>query len=326
MRDAPSATSLPPASRSALLTAFATIYLVWGSTYLANRVAIESMPPFLMAGLRFVVAGLALLTWVKLKGTPWPTRTQWRDNLLIAVLLLVGGTGLVVWSQQYIPSGLTALIIGASPLFFALVEWAWPGGVAPNALTWVALITGFGGVAWLAAPWETAAAGGLRPWPTAVILLGSISWAIGSIYSRHVRHRAPALLSAAIQMVAGGAALMVAAGLHGEFARFDPSHLTVRSSAALAYLIVVGSLVAFPTFLWLTQRASPARVSTYAYVNPVVAVTLGWIILDEPVGPRTWVSAVVILAAVALITAQRSRPGRTAQTAASTSAAGRVRA
>lgn len=298
----------PGPSRSALLLAFASIYVIWGSTYLGIRVAIETMPPFLMAGARFILSGAILLALLKVRGTAWPTFAQIRTNTFIGMLLLLGGNGFVVWAEQSIPSGITALLIGVSPLSIVLTEWAWPGGTRPGAITMAALLLGFAGVTWLAAPWEAAADGGLDPLGASAILAASIFWAIGSIYSRHSKHGADPFLAAALQMLGGGAALLVAAAAHGDFGRFDASAISSRSWFAFTYLTAIGSLVGFSTFVWLMKNTTPARVATYAYVNPVVAVFLGWLLLDEPIGPRTLVASAVIVTAVAIITTQKTRP------------------
>jgi drug/metabolite transporter (DMT)-like permease len=296
-------------SRSALLTAFAAIYLVWGSTYLGIRVAVETLPPFLMAGARFLVAGSLLAGWLAVtrgfRGSP----RQWRDNAIIGSFLLLGGNGLVAWAEQYIPSGLTALIIGSQPLLMVLTEWAWRGGHRPTSLTGVGLLLGFAGVVWLAAPWESAAAGGLNVGGVAAILAGGIFWAFGSIYGRHVRAPAEPLTAAAMQMLCGGVALMLTALVSGEFRGFSPASVSRHSWLAFGYLIVAGSLVGFSTFVWLMKHSTPARVSTYAYVNPLVAVFLGWLILGEPVTARTLAAAAVIVVSVAVITSQRGRGG-----------------
>lgn len=304
---AASGTISPPPSRTALILAFAAIYLIWGSTYLGIRVAIETMPPFLMAAARFLIAGSILFAFLKLRGAPWPTRPQWRANAVIGTFLLLGGNGLVVWAELTIPSGITALLIGVGPLFIVLTEWAWPGGTRPTAVTIGALLLGFAGVAWLAAPWENGAHGGLNPAGLIAILGACIFWAIGSIYSRHAKHGANPFLASALQMLGGGAALAVVALLHGDFAQLDLARVTPRAWTAFAYLIGVGSLVGFSTFVWLMKHSTPARVATYAYVNPVVAVFLGWLILGEPITPRTLVASAIIIAAVAIITVQKSR-------------------
>lgn len=297
---------VPPA-RSALVVAFAAIYLIWGSTYLGIRVAVESMPPFAMAGTRFLLAGGLMLAFLRWRGAPAPTAAQWRINTIIGTFLLLGGNGLVAWAEQFVPSGVTALLIGVQPLFFVLTEWAWPHGSRPTAVTLGAMLLGFAGVAWLAAPWEAGAHGGLHLGGTFAVLAGCVFWAIGSIYSRHAKHGAEPALASAVQMLGGGAMLTIVALLRGDFARWDLAATTTHSWLAFVYLIVVGSLAGFSAFVWLMKHSTPARVSTYAYVNPIVAVFLGWLILDESVTPRTLVSAVVIIVAVVIITTEKNR-------------------
>lgn len=294
-------------SRTAHVLAFAAIYLVWGSTYLGIRIAVQTMPPFAMAGARFIVAGAILLAFTRWRGAPVPTVRQWRINTVIGTLLLLGGNGLVAWAEQTVPSGLTALLIGVQPLLFVLVEWAWPGGTRPGAITFGALLFGFAGVAWLAAPWESASARGTDLVGVGVVLLACMFWAFGSIYSRHAKHGADPLLAASLQMLGGGGAILVAALLHGDFAHLHVAAISRASWLALLYLVMVGSLVGYSTFVWLIKHSTPARVATYAYVNPIVAVFLGWLILGEPITQRTIVSSVVIVTAVIIITLQKNR-------------------
>jgi drug/metabolite transporter (DMT)-like permease len=294
-------------SRSALILAFAAIYVIWGSTYLGIRVAIETMPPFLMAGFRFIIAGGVLLAYLRWRGSPFPSAHQWRINAVIGIFLLLGGNGLVVWAEQYVPSGITALIIGVQPLFFVLTEWAWPGGSRPTLITTSSLIVGFAGVAWLAAPWESTAHGGLHVLGVIAILSACVFWAIGSIYSRHAKHGADPLLAASAQMICGGAALTLVGVGHGEPAILDLATISARSWVAFIYLVACGSLIGFSTFVWLIKHSTPARVSTYAYVNPIVAVFLGWLILHEPVTSRTIVASIVIVAAVVIVTTEKNR-------------------
>lgn len=296
-----------PPTRTALVLAFTAIYLIWGSTYLGIRVAVESMPPFLMAAARFLIAGTILLAFLKLRGAPWPTSRQWRINAVIGAFLLLGGNGAVVWAEQFLPSGLTALLVGVGPLFIVLTEWAWPGGTRPGAVPSFALLLGFAGVTWLAAPWENASHGGLHLGAVAAILLGCASWGIGSICSRHAKNGAEPLVASSLQMLGGGAALLLVAIPHGDFASLNFSGIAPRAWGAFAYLVGVGSLVGFPTFVWLMKHSTPARVATYAYVNPIVAVILGWLLLREPVGPRTLVASAIIVAAVAIITVQKTK-------------------
>jgi len=305
--DSPAPTRSP--TRASLILAFAAIYLIWGSTYLGIRVAIETLPPFLMASARFLIAGTVLFTLLRFRGAAWPTARQWGANAFIGTCLLLGGNGLVVWAQQFVPSGVTALLIGAGPLFIVATEWAWPGGTRPTSITLAALLLGFAGVTWLAAPWQTGH-GAISPAGILAILGACVSWSIGSIYSRHARHGAEPLVSASLQMLSGGAGLILVAWLHGDFNRLDPSAVSARSWTAFTYLVVMGSLVGFSTFVWLMKHSTPARVSTYAYVNPIVAVFLGWLVLGEPITPRTLVASAIILASVALITTQTARSAR----------------
>jgi drug/metabolite transporter (DMT)-like permease len=294
-------------SRAATILAFAAIYLIWGSTYLGIRIAIESMPPFLMASARFLVAGSILFLMLKSRGRGWPTIHQWVANAIIGCLLLVGGNGLVVWAELTIPSGITALLIGVGPLFIVLTEWAWPGGTRPTAITMIALLIGFAGVTWLAAPWETSSGGRLNPAGVIAILGACVFWALGSIYSRHAKHGADPFLSASLQMLGGGAMLALVALWHGDFGTLDLAAITPRAWIAFVYLTAIGSLVGFSTFVWLMKHCPPARVATYAYVNPVVAVFLGWLILGEPITSRTLVASAIIVGAVAIITTEKSR-------------------
>ncbi|HTT56694.1 MAG TPA: EamA family transporter [Opitutaceae bacterium] len=298
---------MKPPTRTALVTAFATIYLVWGSTYLGIRVAVETLPPFAMAAGRFLLAGGALAAWIAATRGLRPTARQWRDNAIVGAFLLLGGNGLVAWAEQVIPSGIAALVVGLQPLMMVLTEWAWPGGHRPTRATIAGLLVGFAGVAWLAAPWESAAAGGFDRTGVLVLVAASAFWAIGSIYGRHVRTPAEPFTASALQMLGGGSALTVAALLHGDLAHLSIAAVSGRSWLAFAYLTAVGSLVGFSTFVYLMKHSVPARVATYAYVNPIVAVILGWLILGEPITTRTLAAAAAIVVSVALITTQKAR-------------------
>jgi drug/metabolite transporter (DMT)-like permease len=301
--------STDPARPSAakFIAAFGALYLVWGSTYLAIRIAIESTPPFLMAGARFLVAGALLFAFVRLRGAPWPSPRQWRDNFVAGTLLLLGGNGLMCWAEQTIPSGITALIVGVGPLFTVLLDWLWTRSQRPTLLTVAGLVLGMFGVVWLAAPWERGP-GGLDPKGVVAVLCACVAWSLGAIYSRHSREPAEPLVASSVQMLGGSAALLVTAWLHGDFAGFEPAAVTTRSWAAFLYLISMGSLVGFSTFVWLMKHSSPARVFTYAYVNPVVALFLGWLVAREAVTARMGAAAVVIVVAVMIITLKGSGP------------------
>jgi len=296
----------PPTTRAYAL-ASTTIYIVWGSTYLAISVAVETMPPFAMAAFRFLFAGALLLGFLRLRGGVWPTLRQWRNAAISGFFLLLGGNGLVSWAVQTVPSSVTALIVGSGPLFVVLVEWAWRGGRRPSGVTAGAMLLGFAGVAWLAAPWDNTGPERLHLSGILVIVISCLSWAIGSIYGRHVREPAPPFTAAAAQMLAGGAWLALVAAGRGEFAAWDSSAISTRSWAAFFYLIFAGSLAGYSAFVWLMKHASAARTATFAYVNPVVAVFLGWLLLDEAITARILAASATILCAVVIITWPRTR-------------------
>ena len=290
-------------SRGHVLGAFAIVYLVWGSTYLAIRYAIASLPPLLMAAARFLVAGVALYAWVRLRGrAARPTRAEWRWAGLAGVLMLAGGNGAVVWAEQRAPSGIVALIVATVALWVVVIEWVRPGGRRPGALVAGGVVLGLVGIGVLVGPGRLGT-GGVDPLAAGVLVLAALSWAGGSLLARSPRMPKPTLLGAAMQMVAGGTALLVAGIVSGELARLDLRGVTGVSLAALAYLVVFGSLIGYSTFVWLVSNVAPARAATYAYVNPVVAVVLGWAIAGERIDARVLVASAIIVAAVALVTA-----------------------
>jgi drug/metabolite transporter (DMT)-like permease len=293
-----------------VLAAFAAIYLIWGSTYLAIRLAIETMPPLLMAGTRFTVAGLLLFAWARTRGgAPAPTRRQWGAAALMGVLLLACGNGGVSWSEQRVASGLAALLVALVPLWTVLLEWARPGGRRPAAAVLVGLALGLGGVALLVAPGSTGGRG-VDPVGALVLLGATLAWSIGSVSARRLPLPSSPLMATALEMLAGGAALLVAGLAGGEGRALHLAAITPRSLLALGYLVVFGSLVAFTAFVWLLRVRPAGRVATYAFVNPAVAVLLGWAVLGEALAARTLVAAAVIVAGVALITTAQDRGAR----------------
>lgn len=309
-----SSSSASSASRSALILAFATIYLVWGSTYLAIRVAVETMPPFLMAGLRFIAAGTLLYGWLWFTKKIRPTPRQWFDNTIVGGLLLLGGNGLVAWAEQKIPSGIATLIISIGPLFIVAADWLVlvvgrdaTRGSRPTLATMAGIILGCLGLAWLVGPDLGHTSTALDPWSVGGLLFACVAWSAGSIYTRYARQPAEPLTAAAVQMLTGGGWLLLTSTLLSEPSHFDIATVSLRSGGAWLYLVLVGSLIGFTTFVWLMKHSTPALVSTYAYVNPIVAVFLGWLILHEPVGPRMLLASAIIIAGVAIITAQKNR-------------------
>ena len=302
-------------SRTALIAGFAAIYIIWGSTYLGIRIAVESMPAFLMASTRFIVAGGIVAAFIALTRGFKATGKQWRDNAIVGGFLCLGGNGLVSWAEEKVPSGIATLIISAGPVFIVLMDWAvhvWAKdgkrGSRPNSLTFAGLGLGFVGLAILVGP-DVLATGvsGLDSWRLLGLLGATFFWGVGMMIMRYVRDPAEPFTASGIQMICGSGWLLLASLATGELGRFDPSLITGRSVIAWAYLVVFGSLIGFSTFTWLMKHSTPAKVSTYAYVNPVVAVFLGWFVLNETVSPRIFVAAAIIIAGVALITIAKNK-------------------
>lgn len=292
------------ASRSHVITAFTAVYLIWGSTYLAIRFAVATIPPFLMGGARFVTSGLILYAWARARGAPRPNATQWRAACLTGVLLLVCGNGAVLWAEQHVASGIVALIVAIVPLWMVLLDWLRPRGTRPRAPVFAGLVLGLAGLALLIGPDALAHGGsaGVETWALLVPVLGSLFWALGSIVTRYAARPASSAMATGMQMLAGGAVFFVVAALTLEPRHFA-MHAVARSSAiGLLYLVTFGSLIGFTAYTYLLHATTPAKVSTYAYVNPIVAVILGWAIAGEPITSRTLLAAAVILAGVATIT------------------------
>lgn len=297
-------------TRLALVAAFAAIYLVWGSTYLAIRIAIETLPPFAMAGGRFIIAGVALYAWARWRGAAKPTAAHWKSALILGAFLLLGGNGAVVWSEKTVPSGVVALLVATVPLWMVLINWVRRGGVRPTRRQCIGLVLGFIGVGLLVNP-RPISGESLNLFGAGAVVLGSLSWAIGSIWSQHARMPASPLLFAGMEMIAGGALLSLAGVGAGEWRQMDAWHFSLPSCLALLYLAVFGSIIAFSAYTWLLTVTSAAKVSTYAYVNPVVAVLLGFLVKQEPVGPWTIAAMAIIVTGVVFITKGRRSPAAT---------------
>lgn len=298
-------------SRWHIVAALAAVYLVWGSTYLAIHFAVETLPPFLMGGIRFLIAGIALYLWSRLRGAPRPTLAQWGSSAVVGGLLLLCGNGAVAWAEQLIPSGTVALLVSTTPLWMALLDWLRPGGTRPQPMVIVGLVLGFTGVAVLIGP--GALAGGashIAPLGAGIVLVGAFCWASGSIYSRSANMPASPLLATGLEMLTGGAMMVAASLAFGEWSHISMSHVSVRSGLALLYLIAVGSLVGYTAYVWLLRSTTTAVASTYAYINPVVAVFLGWALASEPLTTRTLVAAAIIVTGVLVITTFQARARR----------------
>ena len=294
--------------------ALLSLYIVWGSTYLAIKFAVETIPPFFHAGLRFLISGLMLVIWQRASGQPMPTRKQWISMFIIGNLLLLGGNGLLAWAEQTIPSGISALIIGAIPMFMVVIEGFRPGGVKPNGWTFLGLLIGFGGIALLVNPAElSSGTSGLHPIGLTVLFFACLFWSLGSVYSKHVDLPKSSLMTTGAQMLMGSIGLFIVSLLTGELVGWDPMSVSSRSLGGLIYLIFIGSLIGFVSFGWLLQNAPISLVATYAYVNPIVAVLLGNWFADEPLEPRIWLAAGIIVGSVMFINKSRSGGGKEAK-------------
>ena len=292
---------------TALVAGMMVIYFVWGSTYLAIRFGVETMPPLLMAGSRFLLAGGILYAWLRITGAPRPQARDWRSATFLGALLLLGGNGLVTWAEQWLPSGVAALIITTTPLWMMLFDWLIFHGPRPRAIVWAGVVLGFAGVTLLVQPQS---GDDSSPWLWAVLAMcaAPITWSLGSLFAQRARRLDPPLLNTALQMLCGGG-LMFAVGLgRGELGDLDPAAISLRSWLSFAYLVVFGSLLAFTTYMWLLRVARPSVVATYAYVNPLVAVFLGAAIGGETMTAYVWLATVLIVGAVALITIRRRAP------------------
>lgn len=298
-------------SRLKIASAFAAVYIIWGSTYLGIRFAVETIPPFLMAGARFIVSGIIMYAWVQSRTPARPTLSQWKSATIVGGLLLLGGNGVVAWAEQWVPSGITALIIASSPISFVLID-AYQRKTPPTMDVISGLVLGTIGILLLIDPTRLIAGDEIYLPGAFAIVVATVAWAYGSLYSRKADLPSSPLLATAMEMLAGGVLLTLTGLLLGEAGRLDLSAVSSRSLFAVLYLIVFGSLIAFTSYVWLLRVASPAMVSTYAYVNPVIAVFLGWLIGNEVMNGRILVAALIIVSAVAIITTFNAR--RTSRT------------
>lgn len=290
-----------------VLSAFAAVYLLWGSTYLGIHIAVQTMPPLLMAGSRFLIAGVILYAIMRLRGDPRPAAIHWRDAGIIGALLLLGGNGGVSWAQRFVPSGITALIVAATPLWMNLIDWLRPAGKRPGAAVFGGLALGFAGVTLIGLSRDHLGHRIVSPLGAIVLLLATLCWASGSVFSRHARQAASPLLAIGMQMITGGALLIVCGAAGGELPSLHPSAFSHASIVAFVYLTIFGSLVGFTAYVWLLQVSTPARVSTYAFVNPLIAVLLGRVFLGEPLPGSVLFAGTLVIAAVVLIVLRKQR-------------------
>jgi drug/metabolite transporter (DMT)-like permease len=288
-------------STAQVVLAFASVYLIWGTTYLAIRYAVESIPPLLMMAMRHTIAGSLVYAWTRMRGVPAPTLREWKFPVIIGTILFLGGHGSLAWAEQKVPSGVAALLVATLPMWILLIARTTrtEEKFSPRALTGVVL--GFFGVMVLFGPDIWHHNGELNFAGALAVLFGNFLWAAGTIYMRKVTMPASPVLSAAMQMIAGGASLGIAGALAGETRALHLGAVSLQAWISLAYLIVFGSIVAFTAYTWLHTFEKPSRVATYAYVNPVVAVLVGWAFASEPVNWFTIAAMLIILIGVALV-------------------------
>ena len=309
-----------PVSRTSTLVivAFGLVYVVWGSTYLAIRIGIESFPPLLLAGSRHLLTGLILYPLLRWRTGVRPTAAHWRMSFITGFLLLFIGNGGVCLAERTVPSGVTALLVATVSLWMVLVDWLRPGGTRPGPRVIAGLLLGFSGLALLVGPKNLGGSGRVDPFGVGLLVVASLAWASGSVYSKHAGGLSGSpLLGAAMQSLAGGVSLWIAGILSGEVGSLHLHAISVRSWVALAYLVVFGSMVGFTAYIYILKKSTATRVATYAFVNPVVALFLGWLLVGESITLRTVIAAAVILTAVLLvITAPHREPTRVAMRAA----------
>ena len=289
-------------SKAKLIAAFGAIYIIWGSTYLAMKYALEDIPPYMIGATRFLLAGSLLYAWARVRSGIKPERKHWAHALILGLFLLAVGNGCVLWAQQRIASGITALVVAIVPLLVALVEWVRPGGRRPSGLALIGVILGLAGIALLIGPSAFMGAGDVDPAAGLVLLGGSLSWSIATVFGKRASVPQSPLLASAMQLLCGGLFLAIASLLAGELGELQPAQISLKAALSHAYLVIFGSIIAFSAYSWLLRVASPAKISTYAYVNPVVAMLLGWWLADEKMSARILIAAAVVLAGVVLIT------------------------
>ncbi len=278
--------------------AFFCVYVFWGMTYLAMRVAVEDIPPYLMAGSRFLLAGAVLHAWARHRGDERPKSEYWRAAAMVGAFLLLGGNASVAWAEQRVPSGLAALLIGVMPIWMVSLEWL-RRGARPSLQVMAGLLLGAAGVGLLVLPQSGGA--GVDLLGAGVLIAAAASWAWGSVISKSARLPKSPFMATSLEMIAGGFLCLAVGVLAGELNGFSLAQVSARAALAWLFLVVFGSLVAFTAYIWLLGVTSIAKVGTYAYVNPIVAVLLGWAVLGEAVTLRTVVAAIVILLGVAMV-------------------------
>lgn len=304
-------TPTSPTNRNAVIKiviAFAAIYIIWGTTYLAIRIAVETIPPFFMAGTRFLIAGTVAFAVLRARRVPLPRRFHWRSAVIIGALLVVGGNGFVTWSEQEVPSGIAALVVATVPLWITLLDWLLFRGGRPSKQIVTGVAFGFLGIGLLIGPGQKLGTAQFDSASLIILLMAPVLWSLGSLYSRQAKLPENVFMSTAMEMLAGGVLLMFAGAITGEAQQLNFAAISARSLAAMLYLTLFGSIVALTAYVWLLKTVQPARVATYTYVNPVIAILLGWLVLGEPLTSQMLIAVLIIIFAVVLITARRQKP------------------
>jgi len=284
-----------------IILALIAVYLFWGGTYLGMKFAIESIPPFIMAGIRFILAGGILYLIYRIKGGQRPSLEEWKNPCVVGAMLLLGGNGVVAWAEQQVPSSIASVLIATVPLW--IITFSCIGERRrPGIGSIIGIILGLCGISILVWNSNGTSSQTTNIWGMAAIIFAAFSWSAGSMYSRKAKMPSSPLLSTGLQMISGGILLLIAAAFHGDYRGFEPARISIHSWMAMGYLVIFGSLIAFSAYIWLLNNIEPAVASTYAFVNPIVAVFLGWLFAGEELGINALIAAVIIIVAVILIT------------------------
>lgn len=285
-------------SRWLVFLAFAAIYVIWGSSYIGNHIAIESLPPFMMSGGRMLFAGLLLIGYARIQRVPMPTRLEWKNAVALGAVLFMVNNGAIIWAQaEGLPSGITSLMIATVPMWIVLFSW-WRTRRRPTWAVLIGVVVGFIGIALLLNPGES---GGFNPLVALVVVMGAAAWSLGALLSKGLSQPNSPILSTGMQLTTGGGLLLLVGVLIGEVGQINVAEIQPQSLLAALYLAIFSSCIGFTSFVWLMRVSSAAKVSTYAYVNPVVAVFLGWLIAGESLTPLTMLAAGIIIGAVFII-------------------------
>jgi drug/metabolite transporter (DMT)-like permease len=301
------------APRTLVLVSFAAVYILWGSTYFFIRIGVESIPPFVLAGIRHTAIGAVFYPLFRHLSKEKPTPAQWRTTIITGLLLLLCGNGALSWAETRVPSGIASLLVATVSLWMVIIDWLRPGGVRPGPRVLIGFVLGFGGIALLVGPSHLGGSERVNPVGAVTLILGSLAWAAGSIYSRHHPIPHSPLLGVAMQSLAGGAGLWIVAAATGELHQFHPAQVTLRSWLAVLYLFSFGSALGFSAYIYILKHSTASRVATYAFVNPVVALFLGWALGGEPLALRTLIASGTILAAVLLVIMAPHKPAASPQ-------------